>query len=329
MDFPLPVRGAAGGVYKQYPEDFEVEETSLFDPDGRPGHLFLWVEKRELSTPALVQHLAEVLAVSADAIGYAGMKDSFALSRQWMSVPMVAKDRLDRVERARILRVESNSGRLRTGELAGNRFRLVLRGSDRSAVERWLEESDARLPNYFGRQRFGDSVDTHRAGFSFLRGETRPRRGRMMRLALSAAQSALFNAYLAARVDRGAWDQWIDGDVVLRPDGRDFHGTADAARDAVRKRAAVVAGPIFGPHMKPATGEAARLEAAVLEAACLDDTHFDRFRKLTAGSRRSTVLSLGEIELDEHDGAPRLCFSLPPGAYATVVLEALGVLAAA
>lgn len=319
------MRGDAGGVYKRHPEDFEVEELSLFDPDGRPGHLFLWIEKRGLSTLDAVRHLAQALEVPGDAVGYAGMKDAFACTRQWVSVPAKAEPRLGRVERVRVLRMEANGSKLRTGELAGNRFRLLLRGAKSDAIARWLDASGALVPNYFGPQRFGDAVDTHLFGLSLLRGEIQPRRGRMLRLALSAAQSALFNAYLASRVEASEWNRWIDGDVVLRPDGRDFYGAPEAAREAVNSGRARVAGPIFGPHMKPARAAAATLEAAVLGAAGLKEDDFAGFRKLTAGTRRATACALDDVELDEHDGHPRLCFTLPPGTYATTVLDALGV----
>ena len=44
-------RAGCGGVFKQSPEDFEVEELPAYLPSGEGEHLFLWVEKRGVATP--------------------------------------------------------------------------------------------------------------------------------------------------------------------------------------------------------------------------------------------------------------------------------------
>ena len=53
---PLPLSGlrgdviGIGGVMRQEVEDFVVEEIPAYEPSGTGDHLFLWIEKRGLST---------------------------------------------------------------------------------------------------------------------------------------------------------------------------------------------------------------------------------------------------------------------------------------
>ncbi len=44
--------------FLEHIEDFVVEEIPAFEPDGEGEHLLVEVEKRGLSTPGLVRHLA-------------------------------------------------------------------------------------------------------------------------------------------------------------------------------------------------------------------------------------------------------------------------------
>ncbi|MEM6729934.1 MAG: tRNA pseudouridine(13) synthase TruD [Myxococcota bacterium] len=327
FELPRPHSAEFGGTYKNAPEDFEVEELSLYDPDGRPGQLFLWVRKIGIGTPELVRILSSQLSVTSDSIGTAGLKDALAVTRQWVSIPSAAEANLPRLEdeRVEILRVERNSTKLRTGELAGNRFRIVVRDSvSADAVRDFLSRAHGRFPAYFGAQRFGDKRDTHRLGLDLLRGKKRDLSPRLRRFALSAAQSALFNAYLASRVDDSTWSTAIEGDVLLRPSGADWFGATAEITEAVESGRAWVAGPIFGPHMRPSSGAAAALERDVLACADLTDTDFLPYKKLTAGTRRPLVMAIRDESVESVADGYALSFTLPSGMYATEVLAALG-----
>ena len=53
------------GVLKSCPEDFVVVEELGFEPGGQGEHLFLLVEKRGLTTPELVDRLADHYKIRA------------------------------------------------------------------------------------------------------------------------------------------------------------------------------------------------------------------------------------------------------------------------
>src|SRR4051794_11937890 len=88
---PLPfVTGdlpGAGGALKVVPEDFEVEEVPAYEPSGEGDHLFLWVEKTGQDTAWVARALGRAAGVPESDVGYAGLKDRQAVTRQYFSVP--------------------------------------------------------------------------------------------------------------------------------------------------------------------------------------------------------------------------------------------------
>ncbi|NOY13581.1 MAG: tRNA pseudouridine(13) synthase TruD, partial [Deltaproteobacteria bacterium] len=127
-----------GGVYKEYPEDFQVEEIPLYPCCGDGEHLYLWIEKEGISTRELLGQLSRGLQLNERELGYAGLKDARARTRQMISIPAGRADRLTglQLRKARILRQERHSNKLRLGHLAGNRFTIRLRNPHPQAAQR-------------------------------------------------------------------------------------------------------------------------------------------------------------------------------------------------
>ena len=65
-------------VIRSRPEDFEVEEIPVYRPCGAGEHLFLWLEKRDVSAGRLLTLLSRMLTVPSRDIGVAGQKDRIA-----------------------------------------------------------------------------------------------------------------------------------------------------------------------------------------------------------------------------------------------------------
>jgi tRNA pseudouridine13 synthase len=76
-----------GGTLRQEPTDFMVEEIPLYEACGEGGHLYLTVEKSGITTFDLLRQLARALQCPEREIGYAGLKDARAVTRQTVSVP--------------------------------------------------------------------------------------------------------------------------------------------------------------------------------------------------------------------------------------------------
>ena len=72
-------------------EDFRVEEILGYDADGHGEHVLLWVEKRDANTDWVARELAKFAGVPPVAVGYAGLKDRHAVTRQTFSVQLAGK----------------------------------------------------------------------------------------------------------------------------------------------------------------------------------------------------------------------------------------------
>jgi tRNA pseudouridine13 synthase len=320
-----------GGRIKSAPEDFEVEEIPAYEPSGSGDFLYLWVEKRDMGAEYFVRQVAKRLELPPGEVGTAGMKDRHAVTRQMVSVPAAAEEHLGQLEGAglRVLRVSRHSNKLKPGHLHGNRFRILVRGVHPETPQRLgpLLERLRRdgLPNFYGPQRFGRGGETGRLGLGLLRDGPRaqPRGPFLRRLALSAAQSALFNFYLARRLQDGLLRTVLSGDVMAKwPFGGMFVARDVAAEQArFDARVTVTAGPIFGRKTFPAADAAAAREAAVLQDAGLNSAAFQGFGKLVQGTRRHNLIYIDDLQAVPEAEGLRCTFTLPAGSYATVLLR--------
>ena len=211
------------------------------------------------------------------AVGYAGLKDRHAVTRQTFSVQLAGKPDPDWSTfphaEVKVLAATRHSRKLKRGALRGNRFVLVLRDvqGDREAAVRVLEQIARRgVPNYYGEQRFGregGNVAQARAMFGGRRVD-RDKRSFL----LSAARSQIFNSVLAARVERGAWDQPLDGEIWSLAGSRSWFGP-EPFTEVLAGRLAQAdihpSGPLWGQGEPPSQGEAGALERDV-GAACQD-----------------------------------------------------------
>jgi tRNA pseudouridine13 synthase len=329
---PLPLLThdlpGTGGMLRTEPADFDVTEIPAYEPCGQGDHLYLWIEKTGIGPEFLLKLLARKLGISDRDIGVAGLKDRHAITRQWVSVPAMAEERIAAIDGdgLRLLSTNRHTNKLRTGHLRGNRFRITIRGADRAApVERILDRIRSQgLPNYYGEQRFGRDGDTHMTGLAMLRGE---RIGRVppfkRKLVLSAVQSWLFNETLAARMHDGLLRTVLAGDVMMKWPAGGLFVAEDVLTEQARfdAREIVIGGPMFGTSMFAAAAVAAEREAAVLAWAGLTIEMFAGFGKLLSGTRRHSIVYLDDLTTEWCDDRLVLSFSLPSGSYATVLLR--------
>ncbi|TBR39127.1 MULTISPECIES: tRNA pseudouridine(13) synthase TruD [Dyella] len=314
------------------PEDFQVEELLGYEADGEGEHAMLWVEKRGANTDWVGRELAKFAEVSPVGVGFAGMKDRHAVTRQAFTVQLAGKPDPDWSvfphAEVRVLAATRHKRKLKRGALRGNRFVIVLRNAqgDRDAVERVLQQIATRgVPNYFGEQRFGregSNIAQARAMFGGKRVD-RDKRSFL----LSAARSHIFNAVLAERVERDAWDKPLEGEIWSLAGSRSWFGPEpfDATlADRVARGDIHPSGPLWGQGDTPAQGPAAEVENAV--AAANQDLADGLVAARMDQERRALRLLPTDLKwrwLDED--ALELSFELPAGAYATVVVRELAV----
>jgi tRNA pseudouridine13 synthase len=167
------------GRLKSRPEDFFVEEIPAYEPCGEGEHLYLFIEKRGKGTLDVVNSIAKHFDVRRSAVGYAGLKDKHAVTRQFLSVHLPGQDGDHHapltVPGVEVLRSARHTNKLRRGHLRGNRFIIYIRNVDTSRVDdvqRVFEHLSGRgVPNRFGEQRFGVRRRSDELGLLLLKND--------------------------------------------------------------------------------------------------------------------------------------------------------------
>jgi tRNA pseudouridine13 synthase len=177
-----------GGQLKQQLSDFQVEEVPLYPAEGVGTHCYLLVEKRGFSTMAAADVLAKALGRRNIDIGYAGLKDKQAITRQWFSVEHLETARARALGEQlppglKVIEITRHRNKIKRGHLAGNRFTIRIRNPEWGRIGTSLDEPVARaqavldalgktgVPNFFGPQRFGMRHDNHLLGLALLKND--------------------------------------------------------------------------------------------------------------------------------------------------------------
>ena len=315
-----------GGRIRAEAEDFAVTEVPAYRPSGEGEHLYVFFEKRGLTTRQIFDHLHQELRIPEKAIGVAGLKDKHAVTRQWISLPARYADRLrqlDQLPGVRILETGLHTNKLGVGHLRGNRFEIVVRDvvpEALSTAQKVLFQLERLgVPNYYGPQRFGLGGRNPLRGYELVtRGKGRGRPW-LKKFLIGSLQSLLFNDWLALRLERGLYDRVLPGDVAKKHATRGEFLVEDPEAENPRAAALEISatGPLQGRKYFEARDAARALEDEVLAAYELTREQF-RARK---GARRPIRFPLEEATVEAVDGGLRLAFFLPKGAYATALLR--------
>jgi len=333
QQLPYAHSGPAGtGKLRVEIDDFIVDEVLGFDLSGEGEHVFLQIEKRNCLTESIAQNLAKFVGVRRRDVGFAGLKDKFAKTTQWFSVPVpfdvdLDWSRLNDVTR-KVLRVERHRRKLKRGALSGNRFEILLRNleADLQRIENILNSiRNVGVPNYFGPQRFGRCGQNISGAVALFKSRKsigdRFKRG----MYLSAARSHVFNLILATRVDRQDWNYACCGDAMMLH-GSNSYFRIDEPTDEINQRTMAgkihPTGAMWGIGPSDVTGDMLGLEKRVVsENRLLCDGLESNGVKMARRSLRLMPNSL-DWQFIGSDSL-KLTFSLQSGGYATSVLREL------
>jgi len=393
-DFP-----GIGGTIKNRAEDFFVQEIPLYEASGEGEHVYAEVQKIGITTFEAINRIARALNINNRDIGYAGLKDARALTRQIFSIPGTTPEAVMQLQvpDLTIHWAARHGNKLRLGHLAGNRFAIKIRDVNPTDVVKLREVlnllEQRGVPNYFGEQRFGRRGNNDQIGAALLRGDNeavlklllgspdptiddpqtlrarqafderdnelamriyprshgmerrilsrlmhshRPSAAvhlidqKLRRLWLSALQSRLFNQTLAKRVEANTMDRLLNGDLAMKHENGACFAVEDASKEQPRADAFEISptGPMVGYRMTLPQGEPLRIEEEVFAGAGLTKESFRQpGREHAKGDRRALRVQPKETELaggaDEHGPHITVAFTLPAGAYATVLLREL------
>lgn len=333
-------------IFKEHAEDFVVHEMMEVSLDGQGEHCWLFIQKTNLNTEFVAKLLAKWADIPVRDVGFSGLKDRRAISRQWFSLRLpkrslpampfcqFAQSTLRDEEHLDILEQNWHSKKLGRGTHKANRFTITLKNviGDKTQIDAQLSMiAKQGVPNYFGEQRFGkegNNLPQATRFFEKLIATDKPYRPHKKdrhqhALYISVAKSAIFNALLTKRVQMNTWDKPISGDVFnLNGTGSVFCADID---DAITQRMAT--GDIHPAGILYGTGD--RLSshhAKVLEDETLADFAVFREGLIKLGaklSHRPYRLTLKDVSWQWQDDTLKLAFTLPTGSFATSVLSAI------
>ena len=175
--------GIGGSIRNQY-EDFYVEEIPENIPAGEGPNIYIWIEKIGRTTLDVVLDIARDLHISRKRMGFAGMKDKKARTRQWICISNMESDEdLEKIQNLDIyktdfLKIVRGQKKLRMGQLKGNKFKILIRDIDdvedaSKIANSVLDELKVTgVPNYYGWQRFGKPrTNTHLVGEALIQND--------------------------------------------------------------------------------------------------------------------------------------------------------------
>lgn len=186
--YGLETRGS-GGVIRRSIEDFLVYEVGIdgaaasphcWEEGGSGDFTWLVMEKRKVDTITAVRAVEKFFGLQRGSVGIAGLKDTAAVTYQFISVPVeLDPERVSefnlRHKRVKLHCPMKRPFRLRPGLLLGNRFEVIVRDvRDMDAVAEAVSslKSVGGVPNYYGYQRFGSLRPiTHIVGKHILLGD--------------------------------------------------------------------------------------------------------------------------------------------------------------
>lgn len=183
--------GIGGSIRNSY-EDFYVEEIPEITPQGEGPNVWIWIEKVGRTTLDVLLDISRDLHISRKRMGFAGMKDKKALTRQWICISnMDSESQLeeiinleDNIRNTKFLKVVRGQKKLRMGQLIGNKFKIIIKDIPFNDDIKSLEDAAIRareilkqlehtgVPNYFGWQRFGKPRSTtHLVGEALIQND--------------------------------------------------------------------------------------------------------------------------------------------------------------
>ena len=148
---------------KQLPTDFIVEEISNIrvTQEIDDQAIFL-LEKKEIDTYNAINSIAKKIHIPLSEIGYAGLKDKHALTRQYISIPTHYKAQNTKIDALNIQLVGYHRKKIKIGDLKGNKFTIIVHDVRNSELDDVFEIAEtisrSGVPNYFDSQRFGSVI---------------------------------------------------------------------------------------------------------------------------------------------------------------------------
>jgi len=336
--------------FNQTPTSFKVVENINYKLHKRGEYRLLKVTKVSISTIELIEYLASVLKIKESDIGYAGLKDKHATTTQYLTIPKyVNVKKFKNSDRVRIEELGYCVNRLRVGELLNNSFEILLEDVTNDNFKE-LESAFNRVKelgfaNFFGYQRFGILDDAALKGkkiSNFGKGS----KNQKSKILIAAYQAKLFNLWLNRRLeiskaiienknieilkqlsptllnslqDSKIPFKLLQGDLgYFYKKGKKIFKIVNNINKYIEefdKRKFHPTGVLYGNNVHLSTSMAKIVEKEFIDYS---------FNALKGARRAAWVWPIKtSLEYNKDTNCATVKFTLPPGSYATVLLEEL------
>ncbi len=208
---------------KTEPEDFVVEEIPSIDFLGGESFDVFRLKKRGVSTFEAIKVFTEFLRCPFEDVGFSGLKDKFAITTQYITVPSgrVNKDccvfiyekgwkKVESVKDEKswfcFERVGKTAEALFPGKIKGNRFTVKIRNFEKTMRKKFYKNLQIvklyGFANYFGEQRFGS---------------VKSKEDFILRYVLKGDFETALKIYFLGKKKTGDVVDWREVYVVLKP----------------------------------------------------------------------------------------------------------------
>lgn len=266
------------------------------------------LRKKGLTTEKAIEIISQKYGIPTKTIGYAGLKDKFAVTYQHITI----KGNFKGFQRENMsLSVLGKTNRhISIGDIDGNRFEITLT-KNKNICSKVMKINC--IPNYFGFQRFGISKKNVSIGRRLLRRE--------YSAAVKKINGLYRKTFLCIRaVEKNklkffvhSYQSYLFNEVLKKYRKKN---KKPFSRDIKIPGAKTVLGKgLFDVMIK----EILRKDRINTEDFAFQDLGF-----MCSGSQRPAFVKIGKLDCEENSGT-KICFFLPPGSYATAVLQEVGL----
>jgi tRNA pseudouridine13 synthase len=265
------------------------------------------LKKKGMTTLEAIARLSRELGLPRENFGYAGLKDRFSVSYQYITLKSSAMNPI-KIKDLEICNIRRTDKPIYIGDLVGNEFTITLHcRKDPSDV---IEELKRRgMPNYFGLQRFGSNKNNQIIGSLIIKREFEkalrlinkncrakyadisevPKR--ILKFFMHSYQSLIFNETLNKYMEKNNTAYFSKVPIV-------GYGTK-LKRNNVEN---IIRGIIKKEHIEP------------------EDFMIRELKLSCMGSKRQLFIKIVNVEYEIEKNL-ELKFTLPRGSYATVLLR--------
>ncbi len=159
---------------KQKTGDFIVNELinkNLILNDNKGNYNLYVLKKTNIESLKVFKYLSNKFNIPLKDIGYCGLKDKYATTTQYITIPKKYGKLLLNEKNISLNYISTIGNQLKTGDLTGNNFQITIRNIDKkdfNIISNNLNKLKYGAPNYFDNQRFGSVINNNFIGKYYL-----------------------------------------------------------------------------------------------------------------------------------------------------------------